>query len=121
VKAVWQASLQFFVLNLRVPVAGTPVGVGNGDETNHLWQEISVKDSARKSSTGVLIHPACHRKGDQPEEALCRTGHSAACQVESSWLCFSIFGASVSVLGPKSFSWTTPSWVTMKVMTPDDS
>src|SRR5580700_4481151 len=69
----------------------------------------------------MLVHPARHPKDVQPEEALCRTRHSAACQVESSWLCFSIFGASVSVLGPKSFSWTTPSWVTMKVITPDDS
>jgi len=44
--------------------------------------------------------------------------YAAGCQLEP--VGAFIFGADVVVPGPRSFSYTTPSWLTRKVMTPED-
>src|SRR5450432_4170071 len=45
--------------------------------------------------------------------------HSAGCQPEGGLLTV-VFCASFAVSGPRSFSYTTLSWVTTNVITPDD-
>src|SRR3982074_3252923 len=81
------------------------VWLSRGGPIERLDQEHPVRRSILTSSS---------QRDDQAEGA-----PSATCQLELG-LRFFKTGATFDVFCPRSFSYTTPSCVTMKVMTPDD-